>query len=141
MFCTLDNTGNETCLINDTILTSYLSQFKNNPSVFNKSAPENVPFPYLIFEVSGRGSEDSVIDEYSVSFSVYDHNYTDNTVYKIVIRLEQLFDRVHLSDSYFDTIRFKKETGSYMNHEDPRAKHFVFLFNVRAGRSGWMQTL
>ena len=130
----------------DSELTSFLSTYASEegtaPSIFFNSAPPKTEFDYLVFTITDTGNEaDSVIDLFVVTFDYFGYSKSSSNAVDAMKRIVELFDRTHLSDSYYDTIRFFKTGIDYVESGDPLAQHYNTRFKTRAGRSGWMSTL
>ena len=128
-------------LKNDNEFLSYVSTYKEEPSIFSNSAPENVDFPYVVFSINNTSDEDSVVDAFNVLFNYFDFSYSGKKARLATKRIVELLDRQHLNDDYYDTIRFFHNSINFVERgkeEDPRAQHYNLRFTARAGRSGWM---
>lgn len=132
-------------LVNDTILTNYVSTFDKTqtgsvPSIFKNSAPENIEFPYIVFRIYGTGGEDSSVDTFNVMIDIFDYGESGKDAILIERRIVELLDRMHLDHSYYDTIRFFRRGADFVEaNKNPRAIQYNIRFRARAGRSGWMQ--
>lgn len=136
-----------TTLRNDAELASYVSThtLKNGstiPAMFGNSAPEGVNFPYITTRISDVGNDDdSVVDAFAVTINIFGYGKSGINERNASKRIIALLDREHLSDDYYDNIRFLKSGNDYVETKDPKAQHYNVRFSARAGRSGWMSTL
>ena len=130
-------------LVNDGALVGYVSTYRDNPSIFSDSAPENVDFPYIVFRIDGTTGPDSALDVFNVTIDYFDFQYSAKNSRLAIRRIVEILDREHLQDDYYKTIRMFKSWSSSVstNEMDPRAKHYVVKFTARAGRKGWIDNL
>ena len=135
-------------LINDAKLIAYVSTIGDTdvPSIFSSSAPENTPFPYIVFTIDEVSSpSDSVIKVYDVQIAVFDFNQSGKRARLAIRRLGELLDKTEMEHEYYKNIRINSEhsfqAGRDSEDEDPRAQHFIARFNARACRKGWIDNL
>ncbi len=134
-----------TKLIGDGYLSRYVSTYKNSPSIFSSSAPENVDFPYIVFTISETSGPDSAVDVFNVTIDCFDFDLSAKNSRLAARRIIELLDREHLDHEYYQTIRIYKSWSAQAPRQDedtdPRAQHYTIRFTARAGRKGWIDYL
>ena len=125
----------------DSELIALISTFKDSPSIFSHSAPENTEFPYIVFDIYMDDNIDSVVDKFEIFFNFFDHSNSAARARKVSRRLIELLDRQTLEDDYYNYIRFFRTSIDIVkeNDEDPRKVHYITRFMARAGREGWIK--
>lgn len=127
-------------LKNDSELVSYVSTYKGKVSMFSNRGPENVDFPYITCSIHEAGGSDATVTTFNIFINYFDYSNSGKQARQASKRIQELLDRQHISDEYYDTIRcFMEGTDFVEGNEDPRAQQYNTKFSARAGRSGWMK--
>jgi hypothetical protein len=130
-------------LRNDAVLADLVSEYQQAgtaepiPAIFSDTAPESAKTPYIVFRITRWSDLDVTIQRFLVAFDYFDYGVSPVKSREFAHRIEFLLDRRKLEGDRFGAIRFFKFGGGGIEEDDPRAIHYHYEFEVRAGRKDW----
>jgi hypothetical protein len=127
-------------LIAESFITDNVSDYNGLPSIFSDQAPEDVSFPYIVFDISETTPPDSIINRYNVYINYYNYGSSSSSARVVVDRINELLDQQRLSNDRLSDIRIRRDVYSRLDEGDPRAIHYNIQMEARATRKKWMQT-
>lgn len=130
-----------TALRNISGLTTYLTTYNGQPSIFSNLAPETAQKPYLIFDITSAGPVEKAVEQMNVYINLHDQGTSLASMRAAIRAIEYGLDRTVLSNSDYDNIRIFYFNKGLIPQADPRDLHYNIQFSARAGRKGWMATI
>jgi len=130
-----------TLFLNSTDIVDNISSYAGQPSIFTNEAPEEVDFPYIVFDIRTISPPDSIIDRFMVDIDCYDYKNSGAGLRTLVNSINETLDNQRVNNSRYSDIRIRRDIYSRVPTGDPRAFHYHIQIEARATRKKWMSTI
>jgi hypothetical protein len=127
-----------TVLKADTALAAMVSTVASSPAIFSGQAPEDTPFPYIVFDINGYDGGSLAVDRFTVSLNYFDQSTSSKKAREAVQRIISLLDYTTLSHTQYNAIRLFRSSFGPVAMDDPRDIQYNIIFDARAGRKKWI---
>lgn len=118
-----------------------LSSYQGRPSVFSGQAPEDIEFPYIVFDIVEREPEDNVITRFEIQMNIFDYGTSETNIRKIAFSVSNALDNKILQCERFSDIRTRRNVRYKITVPDPRGIQYYLEFEARGSRSYWSKTI
>ena len=127
-------------------ITSRLSTFNGVPSVFSDYAPEEVQFPYIVFDIEENESDSLIVDAFFIEIDIYGLRTSSKTIREIVERVQFVCDRTIITDDErFSTIRLYRDNNELvydnLGSRDSKMTHYIVRLQARGTRKKWADNI
>lgn len=119
----------------------YLSIYQGRPSIFSGQAPEEIDFPYIVFDIVERNPEDNIITRFEILMNIFDYSTSETTIRKIAFSISNALDNITIQCERFSDIRLRRGTRYKVNVPDPRGIQYYLTFDARGSREYWAKTI
>lgn len=130
----------------DSELLSYVSTYTPPkggtpiPSIFINSAPEGVPFQYIVVTIKDN-PVDGVIVDFSVMFNIFGFDWSNVKSVNTVNRIMNLIKYRVINTTRYGPVRHFEPKQYFIDEPDLQAKHYVVMVEARATEKQWCEQL
>lgn len=121
-------------------LVSLLSEYSGEPSIFERSAPEGVPFRYVVYRIDKHGV-DGAISRYNLVIDLFDFGLDATGAHRAVVIIENLFKYKTFHTEQLSNIRHFEADIIPVPEPDHRAIHYSVRIEARATEKQWLESL
>ena len=122
-------------------VNTLLSSYRGRPSVFSKTAPEEIDFPYVVIDIQETSPSDSIITRFLIEINVFDYSTSEKIAREIVFSISNALDNIILQSERFADIRIRRGTVQSVSVPDPRGIQYYLQFEARGSREYWSKTI
>lgn len=128
-------------LSEDSDITETISRYNGVPSIFTDQAPEDAPFPYIVFTIRSISPPDSIIDRFMIEIDYFNTTETGKNARVAVDNIQEYLDNKTVSNERYNSIRIRRDIYNPVPESDPRGIHYNIQLEARATRKKWMSTI
>lgn len=128
-------------LTSDSDLISLLTTYEGDPAVFANFAPEAAEKPYIVYNITSLGPEETAVERFNIYIDIYEYNQSRVTLREIAQRVEFILDKAIIDHAAYSYIRLSFASSGLVPTMDPRDLHYNIQFSARAGRTAWAAQL
>lgn len=121
--------------------SDYLSTYQGRPSIFSGQAPEEIDFPYIVFDIVEKEPEDNIITIFEIQMHLFDYSTSESNIRKIAFSICNAIDNITIQCERFTDIRIRRSTRYKIDVPDPRGIQYYLSFDARGSRAYWAKTI